>query len=110
MTANPSLLNRLEAADAGSRELDAEIAKALGWTDYREFVPMGHGWKNWWKDATGKTRPEMPEWTASIDAALDLVREVLPGKDIDLEIDDCPSAHIGQGEDWPGDVPFGMQV
>jgi hypothetical protein len=67
------LLSKLRSAEAGSRELDAEIALVLGW-QYRTPV---------WVSPTGATffsLPRTTEWTTSIDAIVALIEEKLPGR------------------------------
>lgn len=61
-----ALIARVEAAEGPSRELDAEIARATGWTTY----PVG-----WWlaPDKTSHTEP--PRYSESLDAAAALVPE-----------------------------------
>ena len=61
-----TLIERLEAAETGSRELDYEIHEAIGWQDNDEC-----GWSRNGK----RTGPEWPPYTTSIDAALTLVPE-----------------------------------
>jgi len=77
------LIERLQAAHVGSRELDAEIALELGWT----FEKRGTDRKAWWRkpgeekaymrasNTFDSARPSM-SWTTSIDAALTML---LPG-------------------------------
>jgi hypothetical protein len=88
MTASDSLIARLEAAEVGSRELDAEIAvltrwPALGniphWVHDEEMEVRSRG------NIGFKNLPGNPaEWTSplvttSLDAALALAERVLPG-------------------------------
>ncbi len=70
-TSTPTLLDRLRAAKGPDRELDAEIAHALGQTvTYStEIHPQ----------PCGDDGCYLPEWTASLDAALALAERVLPG-------------------------------
>ena len=75
---NSELIEKLESASEGSRELDAEIAFALGWKDKEVHVGMGHGWKHWYTDTRGNTRYALPNWSSSLDAAISLIEEVLP--------------------------------
>jgi hypothetical protein len=64
------LIERLETATEGSRELDAAIALAVaGWS--------GGPGKAYWTDNNGRHRNRPPEWTKSIDAALALVERKL---------------------------------
>ncbi|MGR6533079.1 hypothetical protein [Brevundimonas sp. RM1] len=66
MTADLSaLIARLEAAEVGSRELDAEIGQSLG---VAMCGDKDGAWGAW--DA---------HWTSSMDAALAIVERVLPG-------------------------------
>lgn len=69
-----TLLDRLESAEEGSRDLDAEIASerigfdaacvgGAGWPDGELIIPMFPGWQ------------VLPYFTTSIDAALTLVPE-----------------------------------
>lgn len=81
-----SLLNRLEAATSGSRALDKDIAKTVGlrvWdrSENPAINPFGmHGTP---PDGLGIYTPRkasaLPHYTTSLDAAIALVREVLPG-------------------------------
>lgn len=65
------LIARLEAATEGSRELDWEIAKYLGWSSYWSsqtfYLPPGED------EGSDKTCLVLPAWSRSIDAALTLV-------------------------------------
>ena len=70
MTAN--LITRLEAAKGPDRELDAEIAKHLGWTT---FIFGGAG--PCWKDTNGRIMAECPHYTGSIDAARTISSDTL---------------------------------
>lgn len=71
MTLSP-LIEKLKAAEAGSRELDAEIAKALGQPHgMREEVDVESRTIIEW-DCTGR-------YTTSLDAIVALVEEKLPG-------------------------------
>lgn len=79
------LIERLEAATEGSRELDCEVACALGW----KFERRGNRKKRWWYepgldeaeslDSSHRHNSAWPNmrWTTSIDAALTLVPEGL---------------------------------
>lgn len=66
----PDLIERLEAASGPDRELDAEIAVAIG---------LGKATANhagrYWKQGDLHVTGEAPAYTASIDAALTLVPE-----------------------------------
>lgn len=85
MSAISELIERVEKATTGSRELDAEIARALG------LIPEGPGWTEsspgiWHKNLRwGRVNAEFdgvyspPSFTTSIDAALALVEAKLPG-------------------------------
>lgn len=59
-----ALITKLRAAPCGSRELDAEIARALGWNQ----CAIGDGWIN----LDHCTEP-LPKFSTSIDAALTLI-------------------------------------
>lgn len=76
------LIKKLEAATEGSRELDADIAFAVGWT----YEKRGRDRKPWWRKpeaerdsdtASSRFWSQYPkeEFTTSIDAALTLVPE-----------------------------------
>ena len=66
MTASDSLTSRLESAEAGSRELDREMALATG------VLLTGVREDGVWGVKEGR-------WTQSLDAALALAERVLPG-------------------------------
>ena len=74
----PGLIERLEAAGEGSRELDAEIARLSGGQAIARF-----GDWDCREDGTGIWRP-LPRYSSSLDAALALAERVLPG-DPDFE-------------------------
>ncbi|WP_298700967.1 hypothetical protein [uncultured Brevundimonas sp.] len=81
MTADLSaLIARLEAAEAGSRELDAAIPRALGWDVHNArrnglwVVPFGE-----YDTCDPDDMFELGEFTTSLDAALALAERVLPG-------------------------------
>jgi len=66
-----TLITRLEALTGPSREVDAEIAKAIGWRDFiSDKVPAYY-----WIDEENRPRLEVPYFTGSLDAALTLVPE-----------------------------------
>lgn len=88
-----NLITKLEHAEEGSRELDALVAIALGWTGHKELVVGAMGgnyYSNWYKDAKGETRFELPEWTTCVSTALALVERELPGWVV---------ANLGQSDD-----------
>lgn len=72
------LVARLEAAEAGSRELDAEIAtEVLGW----KWIEASHVWElpagsSW---SASRSRWGVPAYTSSLDAITALIGEKLPG-------------------------------
>lgn len=69
--ADPTPIDRLEAATEPSRELDAEIAPLVGWEE--SYIP-GAGWV--WRGPGDRNIPgPFPRFTSSIDAALTLVPE-----------------------------------
>lgn len=74
-TPRGSLIARLEDAEVGSRELDAEIAAALdGWSGFGLRTSQIEG------RPRGSDRfSTPPHYTTSLDAALALVERVLPG-------------------------------
>ncbi len=80
MTDLSALIARLEAAEAGSRELDVAIARSLGWGVHnaRRFglwvVPFGE-----YDTCDPDDMFELGEFTTSLDAALALAERVLPG-------------------------------
>ena len=61
-----ALADRVEAATGPDREMDAEIAFAVGWRKSRG---------EWWKPPGGEWGLVLPTFTASLDAALSLVPE-----------------------------------
>lgn len=71
-----ALISALEKASEGSRELDAEIALAVGWTQEKR----GRELKKWWGSPPGSQYDWMrqsgpPRFSTSLDAGL-------PGEDI----------------------------
>ena len=70
----PGLIERLEAAGEGSRELDAEIARLFGGQAIARF-----GDWDCREDGTGIWRP-LPRYSSSLDAALALASRVLDSK------------------------------
>ena len=63
-----SLIEKLEGAEAGSPELDADVALQVGWT-----VHPGDNWIG------PHAEIAVPDYTTSLDAALALAERVLPG-------------------------------
>jgi hypothetical protein len=75
----PGLIERLEAAEGGSRELDREIARECGWTN----LDVPTFWVKSVCDAAGfppgtAQATPLPHYTTSLDAALALAERVLP--------------------------------
>ena len=98
-----TLIERLEAAEGPSRELDAEIAEQFGWRIWRlglsAINPFGmHGSP---AEGIGIYNPrvarELPAYTASLDATLALVEEVLPG--VPWSLERCETFEVDM---WPG--------
>lgn len=82
MTSLTSLIERIEAATEGSRELDGDICLAFGWT----FQKMKGDSKPYYR-RPGETayylRSPPPEYSTSCDAALSLLSE---GIELDLKL------------------------
>lgn len=92
------LIERLEKADGPSRGLDGRIAWALGWRfngvdinddDFDEWDTIGGHWHKPGEDFCPVNRsfderlwPNPPEYTASVDAAIELADRVLPDRPI----------------------------
>jgi hypothetical protein len=68
------LIDKLEAAEAGSRELDIALGQALGLIDAGLIYTNPDGSRS----ARGNCDP-WQDWTDSLDAALALAERVLPG-------------------------------
>lgn len=68
-----SLIEKLEGAEVGSRELDADVALQVGWT-----VHPGDNWIG------PHAEIAVPDYTTSLDDALALADRVLPGHDWSL--------------------------
>ena len=67
------IISRLEAATGPSRELDAEIALANGWTRVR--VGSEPCWREPRPHGGGEFHPQPPRYTESFDAAHSLLGE-----------------------------------
>lgn len=81
-----SLIERLEAAEVGSRELDYAIMDALGYSnisDPRDAIEC-------WRGLDGKARYENAVYSRSLDAALALAERVLPGHAMNVCKDQGP--------------------
>lgn len=103
------LIARLEAAEAGSRELDCEIAVPVGGfyicTPRYEGAPVAYGYVD--EDGAhvepGHGGAQMVPWyTTSLDAALALADRVLPGHRVAIVSGHAPAAVIAhhKGEHW----------
>lgn len=86
MTADLSaLIARLEAAEVGNRELDCEIARAMGWGVHNArrnglwVVPFGE-----YDTCDPEAVFALGNYTTSLDAALALAERVLPGWQIGM--------------------------
>lgn len=93
------LAERCKKATGPDRELDAEIAKSLGWPNVRYYSANG----GIFSKENDEMRP-VPEWTASIDAALTLVPEgwaVLLAFSEQRSVCDVHTNPLGQEGTWP---------
>lgn len=83
-----SLLARVEAATGPDRELGVDILICIGgWSCSEDFELSDHEGKMWSRAISPRKRPGLWEHmnpALSIDAALALVRRVLPGWDYEL--------------------------
>lgn len=70
------LLKRLEGAEGPDMKLAHDIALALG--AEKKWFDVGDGDEEWWLEWPDGKR--VKNFTASIDAAVKLVEQVLPGK------------------------------
>ncbi len=108
----PELITRLREAEGADRSLDAEIAFACGW---RPHMPKRHqnnpraryeqctvnpGTYELWigGQPCGKEK-HVPKYTESLDAALALVAEVLPGAVCRIKTGLAPTAIIQRTDD-----------
>jgi hypothetical protein len=97
-TQTQSLLERVQAATGADRELDGRLAGLFGTsvTPAADFVELAHDARGWggpdmvpnWDGAAGNL--SAPAYTASLDAALDLVERVLPGASVLLGMRQTP--------------------
>lgn len=93
------LADRLEKAAGADRELDADLWLAFTPGASRKQSPVNHKASGTTyvidetRDATHRLIT-VPEYTASIDAALALAERVLPGKIIRIEINPTLGAHV----------------
>jgi len=74
MTQNKALIQRLQEATEGSRELDSEVALATGWTHHIEQHDDDMT-DDVWTDPSGKEHSCYHFFTRSIDAAMTLAPE-----------------------------------
>jgi len=74
MTDYTDIIARLEAATGPDVDLNAAILLALGWTT-REGIAY---------DPRGNRAPTIPDLVGSLDAALALVGEKLPGREAEI--------------------------
>ena len=72
-----SLIEKLEGAEAGSRELDLDVAQALNMKLWGRRHPSNNS-HQWMTEMAGSSVP-VPRFTTSLDAALALAERVLPG-------------------------------
>ena len=101
------LINRLENAGGADRELDAEIAKALG-ASIRTTTINETRYQVFWPDRDEVLQgddpdllPELPAYTASLDTAIALVGEVLPGWKLGVrEADEGFHVYLQGDENW----------
>ena len=71
-----SLITQLENLKGPSREVDAEIAKAMGWKSFTwEFA--GRCGLTWYAPLNSVGRPQPPNYTGSIDAARSICSDAL---------------------------------
>lgn len=91
------LIRRVEAATGPDRELDARIKYAVH-AGLRSFGSLDA----WLSTDTSRKRSCVPEYTASIDAALALVERVLPGCQwiIGRQTAGASDAKIGSQSGW----------
>ena len=73
MTNNEQLAARLEAAEAGSRELSKESIRYMGWQPVMEIDPSASGG---WYSPSGRIYDWMPDISQSVDDGLALLREM----------------------------------
>ena len=94
------LAARVEAASGPDRELDAEVALAIGWTDI-----SGAGFVGIWERPYGGMI-KLPAFTASLDAAMMLVPEGLyPTIDF---VTNRVWLRTAEGYDAPNGVAYGF--
>lgn len=65
-----TLIEQLEAAPEGSRELDELYARELGWTQGKDRGETHIERHYWYTPAMERFGLTVPPWTTSIDAAL----------------------------------------
>lgn len=100
MTDIPTLIQKLEAADGPSRELDAEIAEAaqsvgVDWPNPRLDIRPITAYEDRLSTGAGMMTP--PMFTRFLDAALALVEERLGSRSCILEVGDTDTlAGIGR--------------
>jgi len=107
MTQNKALIQRLQEAMEGSRELDCAIARAFDWTYNRD---VEYCWRPPSESALKVSFQSIPAFSTSIDAAMTLVPEGfwLHLSSFTSDIPERGSVHLygnrGLGDDYPADA------
>ncbi|MEL7058322.1 MAG: hypothetical protein AAGL09_18475 [Pseudomonadota bacterium] len=94
------LIKRLRETDLGSRELDLEIERLIYARDYRWVDPekphSGITYDKYEPGAVGNPVYWLPEYTNSLDDAIELTMSVLPESKLKIEFDRTSfGEHIG---------------
>lgn len=101
-----TLIKRLEALTGPSREVDEEIAKALGWTAVPWNFAGACGMT--WYASGGEVHKECPRFTGSIDAARSICPDVMVVYASEIGGDGLPYVELCTSTDTPVAVHNGI--
>jgi hypothetical protein len=68
------VIRNLQSASTGSRELDAQVAAATGWTKQDDSDPMA------WRSPTSQETMQIPPYTTNLQYASELALSISPAK------------------------------
>lgn len=88
-----TLITQLENLKGPSREVDAEIAKAMGWKSFTwEFA--GRCGLTWYAPLNSVGHPQPPNYTGSIDAARSICKDAMVVQASEIGADGLPIVRL----------------